>query len=68
MKCKSRFSEVKYHLNDGNNDGMSWGRTVSAMVSAFKEKNLKNIKVIELFGAVEYGEDSQEFLSIGYLK
>ena len=63
---RAAASEVKYHLNDGINVGMSWGRTVSAMVSAFKEKNLKDIKVIELFGAVEYGEDTQEFLSIGY--
>lgn len=63
---RAAASEVKYHLNDGIKVGMSWGRTVSNMVSAFKEKNLKDIKVIELFGAVEYGEESQEFLSIGY--
>lgn len=63
---KAAASELKYHLNDGIKIGMSWGRTVSSMVSAFKPKDLKDIKVIELFGAVEYGEDSHEFLSIGY--
>ncbi len=63
---RAAANELKYHLNDDIKIGMSWGRTVSSMVSSFKPKNLKNIKVIELFGAVEYGEDSQEFLSIGY--
>ena len=63
---KAAANELKFHLTDNIKIGMSWGRTVSSMVSAFKEKNLKNIKVIELFGAVEYGEDTQEFLSIGY--
>lgn len=63
---KAAASELKFHLRDDIKVGMSWGRTVRAMVSAFKEKKLKDIKVIELFGAVEYGEDTQEFLSIGY--
>lgn len=63
---RAAANELKYHLYDNIKIGMSWGRTVSSMVSAFKPKTLKNIKVIELFGAVEYGEDSQEFLSIGY--
>lgn len=63
---KAAASELKYHLHDGIKIGMSWGRTVSSMVSSFKPKNLKNIKVVELFGAVEYGEDSHEFLSIGF--
>ena len=63
---RAAANELKFHLRDDIKIGMSWGRTVSAMVNSFKEKNLKNIKVIELFGAVEYGEDSQEFLSIGY--
>jgi DNA-binding transcriptional regulator LsrR (DeoR family) len=63
---RAAASEIKYHLNDGIKVGMSWGRTVRSLVNAFKDKTLKDIKVIELFGAVEYGEDSQEFLSIGY--
>ncbi len=63
---RAAANELKYHLRDDIKIGMSWGHTVSAMVSSFKEKNLKNIKVVELFGAVEYGEDTQEFLSIGY--
>lgn len=59
-------NELKYHLRDDINIGMSWGRTVRSMVDAFKPKNLHNIKVVELFGAVELGENTQEFLSIGY--
>ena len=54
--------ELKYYLKDG----MSWGRTVRSLVASFKRKKLKDIKVIELFGAVEYTEDHQHFLSIGY--
>ena len=63
---KSAANELKYHIKDGVKIGMSWGRTVKAMVDSFKPKHLKNIKIVELFGAVEYGDDSQEFLSIGY--
>lgn len=63
---KAAANELKYHLKDGSNIGMSWGRTVKAMVDAFKPKNLKDIKIVELFGAVEYTDESQEFLSIGY--
>lgn len=63
---KAAANELKYHIKDGVKIGMSWGRTVKAMVDSFKPKNLKDIKIIELFGAVEYGDDSQEFLSIGY--
>ena len=63
---RAAANELKFHLRDDIKIGMSWGRTVASMVSAFKQKDLKNIKVIELFGAVEYGEDTQEFLSIGY--
>jgi len=63
---RAAANELKYHLRDDIKIGMSWGRTVSSMVNSFKEKNLSNIKVVELFGAVEYGEDTQEFLSIGY--
>jgi DNA-binding transcriptional regulator LsrR (DeoR family) len=58
--------ELKFHLKDGLKIGMSWGRTVRSLVASFKPKKLKNIKVIELFGAVEYVEDHQQFLSIGY--
>jgi DNA-binding transcriptional regulator LsrR (DeoR family) len=63
---RAAANELKYFLKDGTKIGMSWGRTVRAMVDAFKAKSLKNMKIIELFGAVEYGEESQEFLSIGY--
>ncbi len=63
---RAAANELKYHLRDNIKIGMSWGRTVASLVSAFKEKNLNNIKVVELFGAVEYGDDNQEFLSIGY--
>lgn len=63
---RAAANELKFHLKDGVKVGMSWGRTVKAMVDAFKPKNLNDIKIVELFGAVEYGDDSQEFLSIGY--
>jgi DNA-binding transcriptional regulator LsrR (DeoR family) len=63
---KAASNEIKYHLNDGLKIGMSWGRTVKAMVDSFKPKNFRDIKIVELFGAVEYGEDTEEFLSIGY--
>lgn len=58
--------ELKFHLKDDLKIGMSWGRTVRSLVESFKPKNLNNIKVVELFGAVEYVEDHQQFLSIGY--
>ena len=63
---RAAANELKFHLRDDIKIGMSWGRTVASLVSAFKEKNLNNIKVVELFGAVEYGEFNHEFLSIGY--
>lgn len=63
---KAAASELKFHLHNDIKIGMSWGRTIKAMVEAFKKKALKNVRVVELFGAVEYGEDSEEFLSIGY--
>jgi len=63
---KAAANELKFHLHDGIRVGMSWGRTVKAMVAAFKPKILKDIKIVELFGAVEYGDDSQEYQSIGY--
>ena len=63
---RAAANELKFHLHDNIKIGMSWGRTIKSMVKAFKEKKLKNVRVVELFGAVEYGEDSEEFLSIGY--
>ncbi len=63
---KAAANELKYHLFDGVKIGMSWGRTVKALVNAFKPKTLKDIKIVELFGAVGYGDDSQEYQSIGY--
>ncbi len=63
---KAAANELKYYIKDGVKIGMSWGRTVKAMVDAFKPKKLYDIKIVELFGAVEYGDESQEFLSIGY--
>lgn len=63
---KAAANELKYLLKDGSNIGMSWGRTVKAMVDSFKAKKFKDIKIVELFGAIEYSYESQEFLSIGY--
>ncbi len=63
---RAAANELKFHLRDDIKIGMSWGRTVASLVNSFKEKNLNNIKVVELFGAVEYGDFNQEFLSIGY--
>jgi len=62
---KAAASELKYHLHDDMTIGMSWGRSVKKTVDAFKEKPLKNIRVVELFGAVEYNQNS-DMLSIGY--
>jgi deoxyribonucleoside regulator len=62
---KAAASELKYHLQDNLTIGMSWGRSVKKMVDAFKEKPLSNIRVVELFGAVDYSENA-EMLSIGY--
>jgi DNA-binding transcriptional regulator LsrR (DeoR family) len=63
---KAASNELKYYLQDGSKIGMSWGRTVKSMVDAFKPKNFRDIKIVELFGAVEYAENREEFLSIGY--
>jgi DNA-binding transcriptional regulator LsrR (DeoR family) len=63
---RAAANELKFHIHNDITIGMSWGRTIRSMVSSFKEKKLKNVKIVELFGAVEYGEDTQEFLSIGY--
>jgi DNA-binding transcriptional regulator LsrR (DeoR family) len=63
---KQAASEMKYYLNDGIKIGMSWGRTVKAMVDNFKHKSFKDIKIVELFGAVQYSDETEEFLSIGY--
>jgi len=63
---KTASNELKYYLQNGAKIGMSWGRTVKSMVDSFKAKDFRDIKIVELFGAVEYGEDREEFLSIGY--
>jgi DNA-binding transcriptional regulator LsrR (DeoR family) len=63
---KAAANELNYILEDNLKIGMSWGRTVKAMVDAYKPKQFNNIKVIELFGAVEYTKHSEEFLSTGY--
>ncbi len=63
---KAAALELDSIITDGVRIGMSWGRTVKAMVDAFKEKHTHNVKIVELFGMVEYGEASQELLSIGF--
>lgn len=63
---RAAANEIKYHLNDNITIGMSWGRSVKQAVKGFKRKPMKNIKIVELFGAVEYKEDTQNLLSIGY--
>lgn len=63
---RAAASELKYHLHDGIKIGMSWGRTVKSMVDHFQPKKLNDIKIIELFGAVQYSDETEEYLSIGY--
>jgi deoxyribonucleoside regulator len=63
---KAAANELKYHLSDGIKIGMSWGRTVKCMVDQFKPKRYKDIKIVELFGAVEHGDQAEKYLSIGY--
>jgi len=63
---RAAASELKYHIYDDITIGMSWGRTVKAMVAAFKEKPLKDVKIVELFGAVENIDEPEELLGIGY--
>ena len=63
---RAAASELKYHIMNDITIGMSWGRTVKAMVSAFKDKPLKNVKIVELFGAVENIDQQEELLGIGY--
>lgn len=63
---RAAAKELSYLLVDGIKIGMSWGRSVRAMVDAVKEQKLNNVKIVEVFGMVEFDEESSELLSIGF--
>lgn len=55
------IQEVKENMTVG----ISWGRSVRSAVHYLPQKQIKNVKIVELFGAVSYKMDDTDMLSIG---
>ena len=51
-------------IQEGMTLGISWGRTIRNTVLQLKEKEINDIKIVELFGAISYDMNDADMLSI----
>ncbi|MFZ5969679.1 MAG: sugar-binding transcriptional regulator [Bacillota bacterium] len=52
-------------IKEGMTIGISWGQSVRNTVSQLQEKEIKDVKIVELFGAISYDMNDADMLSIG---
>ncbi|WDV46018.1 sugar-binding transcriptional regulator [Clostridiaceae bacterium M8S5] len=52
-------------IKEGMTIGISWGNTMRSTVSQMKKKHIKDVKIVELFGAIGYDMGEADMLSIG---
>ena len=52
-------------IKAGMTIGISWGQSVRSTVSQLEYKKIKDVKIVELFGAISYDMDDADMLSIG---
>lgn len=62
---KAAAFEVIDKVKEDMTIGISWGRTVRNTVQHLPMKPIKNLKIVELFGAISYDMDDTDMLSIG---
>jgi len=62
---KAGAKVLMQEIQEGMTIGISWGRTVRNTVSQLKNKEINDIKIVELFGAMTYNLDDSDMLSIG---
>lgn len=62
---KAGAFELIDKLNDGMTMGISWGRSVKSTVNYLPNKFVKDLKIVELFGAFSYDMEDTNMLSIG---
>lgn len=64
---KAAAKELYNHIHDGSTIGVSWGRSVRHTVSNMRDKEVNQVKVVELFGAMDNDLNDNSMLSIGSL-
>lgn len=64
---KAGAFELIDKVKEGMTIGISWGRSVRNTVNQLPNKAIKDLKIVELFGAFSYDMDDTDMLSIGNL-
>ncbi len=64
---KAAAAELAKILKDGMVLGISWGRNIKAMAKYTQKSNFRDIKVVELFGDIQSGSDSDDVRHAGLL-
>ncbi len=62
---KAGAFELIDKIKEGMTIGISWGRSVRNTVNQLPSKPIKDLKIVELFGAFSYDMDDTDMLSIG---
>lgn len=62
---KAAANELSIAMHDGMTLGISWGKHVRMAAKHLKKKPYKDLRVVELFGAISYDIDTNDMLSIG---
>lgn len=62
---KAAAKELTAEMKPGMTLGISWGKNVRMTASYLKKRIIKDMKIVELFGAVSYDLDETDMLSIG---
>lgn len=63
---KVAAKELLTEINPGTTIGISWGKNVRMMASYLKKKDIKDLNIVELFGAVNYDLESSNMLSLAH--
>ncbi|MCT4544827.1 MAG: sugar-binding transcriptional regulator [Vallitalea sp.] len=62
---KVAAKQLETEIKDGMTVGFSWGKSVRCAASYLKRKKLQSVKIVELFGAINYDRNDSDMLSIG---
>lgn len=63
---KAAAKEIMKEIKSGMVIGISWGKNVRMMTSYLKKRSIKDLNIVELFGAVNYDFEPDNMLSIGH--
>lgn len=63
---KASATVLIQEVKEGMTIGISWGKSIRCAVRYLPQKQIKDVKIVELFGAISYDMNDTDMLSIGH--